>query len=70
MGIVNQRGVYMVDPEGKPELRLEEIYNDRAEKAEQEGFSRYSELLRDIAKGYRREAEYNRRLMHRRQEDE
>lgn len=70
MGIVNQRGVYMVDSEGKPELRLEEIYNDRAEKAEQEGFSRYSELLRDIAKGYRREAEYNRRLMHRRQEDE
>lgn len=55
-GIVNQRGAYFVDPEGKPELKLVQMYEQRADAAEAEGYSRYSETLRRVAEEYREEA--------------
>lgn len=59
VGIVNQRGVHTIDPEGKPELELAADYEMRAELAEKKGYSRYAELLRGIADQYRREASHN-----------
>ena len=55
-GIVNQRGAYFVDPEGKPELELAQKYEQRADAAEAEGYSRFSETLRGVAEEYRAEA--------------
>ena len=59
IGIINQRGVHWVDPEGKEELKLAKSYEENSERAECLGFSRYSGLLRDIAEQYRKEAEHN-----------
>lgn len=41
LGIINQRGVHWIDPEGKPELELAEDYENRANIAESRGYSRY-----------------------------
>ncbi len=59
MGIFNQRGVYIVDPEGKPEKALAAKYNAMADSVESRGYSRFSDTLRDIAQGYINEAEQN-----------
>ncbi len=59
LGIYNQRGAHIIDPEGKAERALAQKYNLAAEKAEEYGYSRYSELLREIANNYISEAEYN-----------
>ena len=55
-GIVNQRGAYYVDPEGKPELKLAQKYEQQADAAETDGYSRFSETLRRVAEEYRAEA--------------
>ena len=57
LGIVNQRGVHIVDPEGKPEFELAEDYSNRANVAEAKGYSRYADVLREVADQYIREAE-------------
>lgn len=59
LGIVNQRGVHYVDPEGKPELEMAVDYGDRASAAEARGYLRYATVLHDIAEQYKREAEHN-----------
>ena len=59
LGIINQRGVHYVDPEGKPELDLAEDYTNRANKAEAKGYIRYAGVLRKIADNYTKEAERN-----------
>lgn len=57
LGILNQRGVVWVDPEGKPEIELSNDYSNRAECAEAMGFSRYADILRDVSNKYKKEAE-------------
>ncbi len=70
LGTFNQRGVYWVDPEGKPEKELAEKYEKRAEAVEALGYSRFAGLLRDIADCYLREAEDNIRRLAREREEE
>lgn len=59
LGIINQRGVHLVDPEGKPELELAKDFEDRANRVETMGYSRYSDVLRKISEQYKNEASYN-----------
>jgi hypothetical protein len=56
--VYNSRGVYAVDPEGKPEKELATKYRERAEDTENAGYPRFADTLRDIAKTYEKEAEY------------
>ena len=58
-GIINQRGVHWIDPEGKPELELAEDYENRANIAESRGYSRYADILRSVADEFKREARRN-----------
>ena len=69
IGIVNQRGVHTIDPEGKPEFKLAADYEMKASLAEKKGYSRYAELLRGIAEQYRREASRNIRIARREVEE-
>ncbi len=57
IGILNQRGAFWVDPEAKPELELARRYDGYANAAEDRGFSRFAETLKDISDSYFREAE-------------
>ena len=59
LGVINQRGVHFIDPEGKPELELTKEYKDRANIAEERGYSRYAGVLNEIADQYFREARHN-----------
>ena len=59
LGLFNQRGAHFIDPEGNEELSLAAKYTKAADKVELQGYSRYSELLRDIAEDYISEAERN-----------
>lgn len=59
LGIINQRGVHIVDPEGKPEMQLAADYKERAQMVEFKGYARYADVLRDISSEYAREAERN-----------
>ena len=60
-GIRNQRGVYRVDPTGKPEKELAAMYEQRAQSAEQVGFSRFADTLRMLSQSYLAEATENMR---------
>ncbi len=55
--IFNVRGVHWVDPTGNPERELAEKWRTRAEAAEQEGFVRFADTLREAAASYDEEAE-------------
>lgn len=59
LGIINQRGVHWIDPEGKPEFELAEDYENRANIAESRGYSRYAGILRVIGDEFKREARRN-----------
>ena len=59
MGIHNQRGVYIVDPEGKAEKQLNEKYERMAIKFEQSGYSRIAQTLHKIADNYLKEIDSN-----------
>lgn len=59
IGMFNQRGVYIVDPEGKPEKTLAAKFEGMADSVEEMGYSRFSDTLRDIAQNYLYEAEHN-----------
>lgn len=59
LGMFNQRGVHFIDPEGKAEQSLAAKYTSAADKVEHQGYSRYSELLREIAANYISEAAQN-----------
>ena len=52
LGIINQRGVRRIDPEGKPELKLADEYNRMAEVVESKGYAKFAETLRLISKDY------------------
>lgn len=57
IAIRNSRGVYFVDPEGKPELKLAQKYRTKSEEIELLGFHRFARTLRELADGYQAEAE-------------
>ena len=57
LGIVNSRGVHVIDPTGKPEQELAEEYKQKAEEVENEGYLLFALTLRKLADGYKREAE-------------
>ena len=50
------RGVYMVDPSGKPELDFADKYRKKASKVENAGFHRFAITLRDLSDTYKRNA--------------
>ncbi len=56
-GALNSRGAHMVDPTGKPEKELAEQFHQKAESAENEGYYRFSVILKGIADSYERQAE-------------
>ena len=56
-GTYNSRGVYYVDPAGKPERKLAENFRNKAEEVENAGFQRFAATLRELADGYDRDAE-------------
>ena len=68
IGKSNSRGVYWVDPTGKPEKDLAEQFRVKAEKIENAGFHRFATSLRNLANEYEREAE--RVIARHRREDE
>ena len=59
LGVVNQRGVHWLDPEGKEERELARKFESRANSIEERGYSRFAETLRSISAQYMREAEHN-----------
>lgn len=59
LGISNSRGAHFIDPTGKPEKELAEKYRERAEETENKGYQRLANTLRNLAKSYEREAEWN-----------
>ena len=59
IGIINQRWCYTVDPEGKPEMELAKNYSNMARKAEEKGYPRYADTLRNISNQYKLEAQDN-----------
>lgn len=56
-GTFNSRGVHRVDPTGKPERKLAEQFQSKAEEIENAGFQRFAVTLRGLADSYNREAE-------------
>ena len=57
IGIFNSRGVYCVDPTGKPEKELAAKYRQQAEEVENAGYYRLAITLRNLADSYEHEAE-------------
>ena len=55
--LYNQRGVYGFTA-GKDELVLAKQYRDKAEALEAKGFSRFATALRELAKNYERDADW------------
>jgi hypothetical protein len=55
--VFNSRGVYMVDPTGKNERELAEMWRQKADAVENEGYIRFASSLKELAKSYEREAE-------------
>ncbi|MHC4154292.1 MAG: hypothetical protein ACYST6_05145 [Planctomycetota bacterium] len=57
LGILNSRGVYCVDPTGKPEKELAAKYRQQADEVENATYHRFAITLRSLAKHYEKEAE-------------
>ncbi len=57
MEAFNSRGVYTVDPTGKPEREFAEQYRQKAEDVENAGYQRLAATLRSLAESYDRDAE-------------
>jgi len=57
MGLYNSRGAHWVDPTGQPEKKLAVEYDNKAEAVENAGYHRFAVILRELANGYKREAE-------------
>lgn len=55
--LFNSRGVYWVDPTGRPERELATKYRAQAEAVERAGYQRLATTLRELAASYEREAE-------------
>ena len=56
--LFNSRGVYWVDPTGKPERELAEKYRKMAHEVENAGYQRFAVTLRSLSESYDREAEH------------
>ena len=56
-GTYNSRGAHWIDPTGKPERELAELYKKKAEDIENAGYQRFAVTLRNLSKSYEREAE-------------
>lgn len=56
---INSRGLCVVDESGNAEFKLEKEYREKAQAAEIEGFTRFADTLRSIARNYHDEALYN-----------
>jgi hypothetical protein len=52
MELFNSRGVYWVDPTGKPEREFAEQYRQKAEEVENAGYQRFAVTLRNLAESY------------------
>lgn len=59
VGVMNQRGVHVVDPTGKEEIEIASKYSDMANAIERKGYKRYADALRNISKQYEKEAQLN-----------
>ena len=57
-GIINSRGVYTIDPTGKPELELAEQFRKKAEDVENAGYQRFAITLRNLSESYIQEAKW------------
>jgi hypothetical protein len=55
--IFNSRGVFWVDPQGKPERELAKKYRGQADEVEVHGYHRLATALREVAASYDRQAE-------------
>lgn len=55
--VYNSRGVYTVDPSGKQERELSDVWRKRAEEIEKLGLIRFASSLKILANSYDREAE-------------
>lgn len=55
--LFNSRGVYTIDPTGKPERELAKKYWQQAEDVENAGYHRLAATFRDLAKNYDHHAE-------------
>jgi hypothetical protein len=55
--VFNSRGVFFVDPQGRPERELAEKYRGRADEVEVHGYHRLATALREVAASYDRQAE-------------
>ena len=55
--VYNSRGVYWVDPTGKPEREMAKQWRERADAIENAGFTRFAATLRELSNSYDREAE-------------
>ena len=57
-GIISSRGVYAIDPTGKPELELAEQFRKKAEDVENAGYQRFAITLRNLSESYIQEAKW------------
>lgn len=55
--VYNSRGVYTIDPSGKPEKELANLWRQRADDVEKLGLVRFATSLKEVANSYDREAE-------------
>lgn len=57
MEVYNSRGVHNIDPSGKQEKNLADLWRKKAEEIENLGLIRFASSLKDLANSYDREAE-------------
>ena len=54
---INSRGVHLIDYTGEAEYKLAQVYKERADAAEAEGYIRFAKILHYLASDYRQEGE-------------
>ena len=59
-GMFNSRGVYEIDPMGKPERELAEKYKQKAKEVENAGYHRIAVILRKLAERYEQDEKIRR----------
>ncbi|MGB3262309.1 hypothetical protein [Paenisporosarcina sp.] len=57
LSVFNSRGAHFVDPSGKPERDLAEIYRYKADDVENAGYHRFAATIRGIAESYESDAD-------------
>ena len=59
-GMFNSRGVYEIDPMGKPERELAQKYKQKAKEVENAGYHRIAVILRKLAERYEQDEKMRR----------